>query len=288
MATAVRRHVIVNPHRRRNKAKGRRRKNRARHLSAKQIRYFGTPAQKAGLKRSRSAKRAAAHRKRSVPKKRNRRSVAHRTRRRTNPGDILSLALGNPGGKKRRGMAARKHHKRRAASHRRNPGRRHRRVNRRHYRRNPAPHITDLFTQSIFIIGGAVGSKILTQAVLGANNVGIFGYAGNAAATAVLAMLSHAFVKNPKVRDSIIAGGAVQIVLRVISDYTPFGKYTAQLGMGDYLASNFVTPQRYVDALNSAQVEVPAGWGPGVTAVPAAGMGSLYGGNGSCGGPLYG
>ena len=288
MATAVRRHAIVNPHRRR-KAKARRRKNRARHLSAKQIRFFGTPAQKAALKRSRSAKRAAAHRNRSVPKKRNRRRAAHRTRRRSNPGDILSYAipLGNPG-RKRRSMA--KHAKRRRASakHRRNPARRaHRRHNRRHYRRNP-PQIMGLLSQSIFIIGGAVGSKLLTQAVLGSNNVGVFGYAGNAAATAVLAMLTHAFVKNPRVRDGIIAGGAVQIVLRLITDYTPFGRYTAQLGMGDYIASNSVFPQRYLDALNSGMVDIPQpGWGGYPAVAPAAaGMGSLYGGNGCS--ALYG
>jgi hypothetical protein len=136
----------------------------------------------------------------------------------------------------------------------------------------------DLFTSSVFIIGGAVGSKLLTQAVLGANNTGVFGYAGNAGATAVLATLAHMFIKNRKIRDSIIMGGAVQIVLRLISDYTPYGKFTASLGMGDYLASNFVTPQRYVNALESAQVEIPAGWGAPPIVVQKGGMSGLYDG----------
>ena len=47
------------------------------------------------------------------------------------------------------------------------------------------------------------------------------------------------------------------------SPITPrLGQYTSQLGMGDYLVSNWVNPQRYVDALHSAQVQIPGGWAP--------------------------
>ncbi len=84
--------VVGNPPRRRARAhnRGKRRRN----LSAKQIKFFGTPAQKAALKRSRSAKRSNSARRAT-------RTHARHTRRRArrNIGEILSLTLalmGNP------------------------------------------------------------------------------------------------------------------------------------------------------------------------------------------------
>jgi hypothetical protein len=103
----------------------------------------------------------------------------------------------------------------------------------------------------------------------------------------------------------VLAGTAVQIVLRLINDYTPFGQYIASLGMGDYQMQSFVTPQVLVDPWNSAEVAVPPLWGPAMhqaLAAPASspvgvmpagtpmpsskGTGGLYGGGGS-GGGLY-
>jgi hypothetical protein len=52
-----------------------------------------------------------------------------------------------------------------------------------------------------------------------------------------------------------LAGGIGQVIARAIGDYTQFGQYLDGAGMGDYMASNWVTPQRLPDALNSAVAE---------------------------------
>jgi len=319
MATATRRHSIVNPARRRNRAKARRRNKSRRHMTAKQIKFFGTAAQRAGLKRKRKNSAKKNRRRHHVTAKRhNRRTVARAApkrrvnrarratprakkrrsnRRRSNPGEILSLTLGNPA-RKRRGMArhAKKHNRRRATAsgsrrhnrRRRNPSVRHHRYS---HRRNPAGfNITSLFTEGLGALAGLVGSRLLTQAVLGASNTGFYGYAGNAAATAVLATLAHMLFKTkPAIRDGVVIGGTVGILARAMQDYTPFGTYLAGSGFGDYagggahgvgvyLPWNGVTPQRYVDALNSAQVQIPSGWAPTVSVPAKTGVGALYSG----------
>ena len=54
MATAFRRHSIVNPARRNKARKNRARTNKRRHnMSAKQIKFFGTARQRAALKAKR-------------------------------------------------------------------------------------------------------------------------------------------------------------------------------------------------------------------------------------------
>lgn len=317
MATATRRHSIMNPARRRNRPKARKNKAR-RHLSAKQVKYFGSPQQKAALKRKRRAlarhnrpKHRARTRKNAVARVPAPRKNTHRVhnrkhakakkrnaRRRTNPGEILSLTLGNPA--KRRSMAAHHRKARRNASskagrknrrhHRKNAGRRmnvrHHGV--RHHRRNAgAMNVTNLFTEGLSALVGMAGSRLLTQAVLGASNIGAYGYAGNAAATAVLAGLAHMFFKGkPAVRDGIIIGGAAGILARAMTDYTPFGGYLTQAGfagmpagdysaggsagLGLYMPTNAVVPPRYIGT--SAMVEMPDGWGP--QPVAAAGVGT--------------
>lgn len=161
-------------------------------------------------------------------------------------------------------------------------------------RRNPAGlNVPNLVTDGLFVIGGLVGSRLLTQMVLGANNVGVWGYVGNAAAGAGLAMLAHMMTKNPRVTGGIVTGTAAGIVARLLQDYTPLGTYLTQAGFGDYsgggahgvglyLPSNAVVPQRYVDAANSAQVQIPAGWAPTVvqSSGAAVGMSGLYDGGG--------
>ena len=186
----------------------------------------------------------------------------------------------------------RRHHTRsnRRRHHRRNPGsvsrfnRRHR--HRRNYRRNPGGvgRAVDLGMTALFTIIGAVGSKLGTQMLLGSNNVGLMGYAGNAAVGGVLWFVAEKFVHNKAAANGMIAGTAVQIVIRLINDYTPFGQYVSNLGVGDYQAQAFVTPQVLVDPYNSAQIQIPAGWGTGAPAV-AAGVsglgGSVYDGSGN-------
>ena len=207
-------------------------------------------------------RRAATHR--STRRRRTRKANAgHRRmhRRRTNPGKVVV---------RYRNRATRR---------------------RRHVRRNPGSSgggIVGLFTNALWAIGGAVGTKVITQAVLGASNTGVMGYIGNAVTAFGLSLVVGKFFKNPAAGHAVLTGGVIAIVLRLISDFTPLGSYTSQIGLGDYQVSNWVTPQRYVDALNSAQVEVPAGWGQGPVVVqsnapPAgggAGMGGLYSGGG--------
>jgi len=156
---------------------------------------------------------------------------------------------------------------------------------------NPARRggIGGLATSALFVIVGAVGSRLGTQALLGARNTGFMGYLGNAGAGVALSMLARWLMRTRDASNAILLGTSVGIVLRVIADFTPLGEYAKAAGLGDYQVSNFVTPQRYRDALNSAEVEVPAGWAPrlvapenvGAPAGLSAGSGSnLYGGGG--------
>ena len=166
-------------------------------------------------------------------------------------------------GHRRRMRAAYKPHRQ---PHRR---RRHPNAPRRcHSRHNASKGGGGIFSSVTHIgvsLAAAFGSKILTQVVLGASNTGIAGYFGNGVATAAMAMVAKMF-GYAKYVNSIIAGGAIQIAIRAASDFTPYGTVLAQTGLGDYQVSNWVTPQRYVDPLNSAMVEIPNGWGPGMVA----------------------
>ena len=216
-------------------------------------------------------------------------------RRGSNPGEILGFVLGpaagNPGRKKGGSMAkarrnrgaARKNrsHRRRRHSnpgmkmranthHRRRSTRRRRHSNpgirrNRHYgrRRNPGMmgEIGPTFSNAVFVIVGALGSKLGAQAILGTNNVGLVGYAANAAVGGVGWFIAEKMMKNRVAANGIIAGTLVQIILRVINDYTPFGSYVANLGMGDYQMQSFVTPQILVDPWRNADIQIPAGWG---------------------------
>lgn len=286
MAVTRKVRTVVNP------SRGKRRK-----LTPKQIRFFGTKAQRAALRRSRSRKPAA-----STSHTKKHRRAPRRSSMQNNPGEIVSILLNPPQSKeftqmaktkKRAAPKSRRHNAAHATAKRRthhrmatkaNPAGRRRRT----VRHNPAPRVGGLITNALWIIAGAVGSKLLTQAVLGAKNSGAFGYGGNALATALLGFGTTKMLKNESAGNAVIAGGVVQIVLRALTDFTPFGKYTSQLGLGDYLASNFVVPQRYVDPLNSAMVELPPGWAPRLPApAPAAASAGMSGAGLYGGAALY-
>lgn len=189
-------------------------------------------------------------------------------------------------------MASTRKHHRRAKHNRRRT--KHNRGHRRTSRNPFGGGWSSEIQQALFVIAGAVGSKLGAQMVLGSNNTGVMGYAGNLAVGGALALGTKALLKNGKAAAAIFSGAVVEVILRVISDYTPFGSYVSGLGMGDYFASNWVQPQRYVDALNSAQVQIPAGWAPTTviqSAAPPASMGAGMNGAGdsiySGGGSLY-
>lgn len=287
MAETERHRTVANPGKR----------NRARHMTAKQIRYFGTKAQRARL-RAGGAKRSN--------KKGHQRENAG--------GDIVGYTLANSAGKRGKKMAATKSN--RGRKNKGNKGRhsgysKHAKKNTGHhamthhkpkarYRRNAGTFgtsgIGSIVTNAIFVIAGALGSKLLTQMVLGANNVGVVGYAGNAVVGGLMWFVTEKVMHNKTASAGVIAGTAVQIILRLINDYTPFGQYVSQLGMGDYQAQSFVTPQVLVDPYNSAQIRIPGAWLPPPPPAPASvsassaqagvapaasGVGDLYGGRSS-------
>jgi len=220
---------------------------------------------------------------------------------RRNTGEILAytLASGNPGRKaKRNKMAKRKlkfgskawrakyAHKsrtnRKNTGHRRRSTRRRSNVvhHRRHYRRNTGRRnpgtgtIGEVITTSTFVLVGALGSKLGAQLVLGTNNTGVVGYAGNLAIGGVLWFLADKVMKNKTAASGVIAGTVAQLILRLINDYTPFGSYLASAGMGDYQMQSYVTPQILTDPTNNSNLLIPNGWGAPTPAIaaPAASM----------------
>lgn len=207
------------------------------------------------------------------------------SRAKKNPGEILSFALGNPGRKVGRTMAAKTAKKQGYKKAKSNPGNAaHRsKTTKRTYKRNVggAGQIGSQVTNAIFVILGALGSKLGAQALLGSKNTGLMGYAANAGVGGGLWFVAEKFMKNRAASSGIIAGTIVQILLRAINDYTPFGQYVANLGMGDYQMQSFVTPQVLVDPTNSAEIRIPPGWAPRMIASPASA------GSGMSGGSIY-
>ena len=279
MADTQRRRTLVNPARRK--------------LSAKQIKAgFGGKARQSAAKRKHHRPRTKPavrsntpkrHRKPVAPNpvKRRRHATAKR-RSQHNTGKIVSFSLP----KEFQTVATTKRNKsRRNASHRRRASRKNTGHRRRTHRNPSMGDITGLATTAVFTVAGAVGTQQLTQVVLQANNTGVMGYFGNLVAAFLLSWGVKAFMKNDKAAAAVLSGGFVQIVLRLIADYTPFGQYTQSLGMGDYLAQWYNTPQQLKANVpnwthSAALATSPtfnlqaAGVGMG-----SCGGGSLYGGN---------
>lgn len=225
---------------------------------------------KSGPKRK-PVKQATAHRRRSVPK----------APTRPNLGKILSFSL-----PKESTVAATKTNrsrKNRASSHRRAKSRKNT-GHRRRTKRNPSMgDLTGLATTAVFTIAGAVGTKYVTQMILTTSNTGVMGYFGNLVAAFVLSYGVKMFMKNDRAAAAVLSGGIVQLVLRLINDYTPYGSYVSNLGMGDYTAlgnytsQNFLTPQRLVNGLQSAQLQTYNGTGmSGCNDLYSMGSGGLY------------
>ena len=134
----------------------------------------------------------------------------------------------------------------------------------------------NLIMQAVGVAGGAIGSKMLTQIVLGASNTGFMGYLGNAVATALLGWGAHAVSKSKDLSSSIIVGGATQILIRMMTDLTPFGQAVAGTGLGDYQVANFWMPPRLASPSTATYATdwAPA---PAVAAAAAPGLGSYWG-----------
>ena len=118
------------------------------------------------------------------------------------------------------------------------------------------------------VVGGAVGSKAITQLVLSTSNTGIMGYFGNAVATVALGWGAHMAFRDKLISQMVIAGGIAQIIVRVLTDQTPYGSVLANAGVGDYQTGwNFAWPQRVNPGYPPRTIAVPPGWG-GAAAVP--------------------
>lgn len=134
------------------------------------------------------------------------------------------------------------------------------------------------FLEGLGVLSGLLGSKYVAQMVLSSSNTGIMGYGANLAVGVAGGWAAGSLLKKPKLGQAFLIGAVIEVIIRVLEDYTPFGQYTSGMGVGDYFASNWVTPQRYTDALHSAQVQIPGGWAPSVVVQSnAAPKGSLSG-----------
>ena len=182
---------------------------------------------------------------------------------------------------KRRRKSSNPSHKRAGSAHRRrhsNPPRRHNR------RGNPGMggNIKEWLYGGVGVLGGVIGTRTIPQLVLGSGNSGPIGYAANIATAALLTFAAHFVSKDKVFAASVAAGGVASIISRAIQDFGLLGPYSAQAGLGDYLVSDFLTPQRLTNGLQNANLRIP-GWGtPAPVAVPVnvggAGVGDLYGG----------
>jgi len=272
MADTQRRRTLVNPARRK--------------LTAKQIKAgFGGKRRQAAMKAKHHRPRSTPNARINAPKHRaakplKRRHVAAK-RRMThhNTGKIVSFSL--PKEFQTVATTTRKNKARKNASHHRPRATKRNTGHRRTHRRNPSMgDITGLVTTAVFTVAGAVGTQQLTQVVLQSNNTGVMGYFGNLVAAFLLSWGVKAFMKNDRAAAAVLSGGFVEIVLRLIADYTPFGQYTSNLGMGDYLAQWYNTPQQL-------KANVP-NWTHSAALATSPTFNLQAAGMGACGGNLYG
>jgi hypothetical protein len=242
----------------------------AKRMTLKQKKFFGSKRQRASAKSALSRKRRTTTKKRRVaPRKQNRprtRVAAHRPRRKRNLGEVVYL-LGNPA-KRRKGMAAKRKTVRHRAGTKRNAGRRRNKVTHRRRRQSNPANIMGYAKAGAAVVGGAVGSKAATQLVLGSSNTGLMGYFGNAVATVALGWGAHLAFRDKLISQMVIAGGFAQIIVRILTDQTPYGSVLANAGVGDYQTNwNFASPQRVSPGYPPRSIAVPPGWG-GAAAVP--------------------
>lgn len=273
MATVRKARKLTNPSKR--KRKGRKK------LTAKQVKYFGTPAQKAALRSKRRSAGKKAHRKskrdygtvhgrswsRAAPKSRQPKRVSkrkppkkHKKAKRKNISEIVTFPLAglglNPGGKMAGYKKHKKHkeykaHKKHGGYYKKNnPG------YHVHHRRQHNPGLAGMkgmFGDALSIIGGAVATRYTTQLVLRGNNMGVVGYVGNLVSAFVLGWGSGKVFKSAKIGQMVTLGGITALALRLLQDVTPVGKFVnlslsglgrgGDIGLGIIVPSSFYTPQ---------------------------------------------
>lgn len=146
-------------------------------------------------------------------------------------------------------------------------------------RRNPIAGFAgaDLLKLGLGAAGGAVGTRYLTQVVLGDKNTGAMGYGANIAAAIALAWAAAKFAGR-EVANGVAAGGLAAVILRLWSDKVS-GSSAAALsgflgdlefssdGLGAYINSSFPLPT--VSGGNGNYLSVPAPYSYGPAGAPA-------------------
>lgn len=250
----------------------------AKRMTLKQKLHFGSKRQRASAQAAISRKRKTAKRHNAAPRtrpvSRKRTQVASdrpRTQKR-NMGEVVYLLGANPAKRRKSNMAKTKT-QRRAGSRKQNPARLAHKtpvVVRRH-RRSKNPGSVDIMGYAKLgasVVGGAVGSKAITQAVLSSSNTGMVGYFGNLVATIALGWGAHVAFRDKIIAQGVVGGGLAQIIVRALSDNTPYGSMLSNSGVGDYQANwNFVWPQRVQPGYPPRYIAAP-GTGGGAPSMP--------------------
>lgn len=266
MAAVVKVRRRVNPHR----AGGRRKKrNPKRHkMTPRQIKFFGTKAQKAGLKRRNKARRHAStgkhKRRRTINPVHRRASTRKHRRRTTNPALLITLGAVNP--RKRRKVVARKRHAKKSnPTHRRRrsrnatrvvvtaPRRRNRRIVR-HIRRGGRRRNPQLFGASVSttqmvqaVAGGLVGvaaakfiPTVLPSQLVSSN---LMRTVTTGASAVAVGMLAQKFVKGA-FGQAVLFGGLMQTGSVALNAFLPsVASMIGVSGMGELVDARFSIPE---------------------------------------------
>jgi hypothetical protein len=106
---------------------------------------------------------------------------------------------------------------------------------------------------------GAVGSKMLSQAVLGSNNAGYTGALGQAAASVALAWAANKAGLGKDVATGVLVGGLSGAALNLVNLYMGMGP-SPQSGLGDPLGAallgDFVPGSWNTPSLSAAPVQI--------------------------------
>ena len=296
MATTIQVKKLANPHRRRVKMRSKRRnsaRRTRRKMSVKQIRIFGTKAQKAALKRRRhkNPRVSANRRKRRKssnpapliltlgainPKRNKKRSnpvakTKTNRRRRRNPVARRRNRKSNP----RRVVVKNVHHYHTRRRKRRNPrvvvvSRANRRHHRRHHRRNPIS--TTMFGQPLFgknsleLVGGGllglVAAKFIPTlfpaSLTGSISGTSIGRVVISGVSAVLAGWGGSKI-SPQLGQGMLFGGMIQTASVALNAFLPsvYGQLNPQLG--DLMPGAFSVPQNPLRLPPPPPAALPAG-----------------------------
>ena len=120
--------------------------------------------------------------------------------------------------------------------------------------------------------GGAIGTRYLTQAVLGDSNTGIMGYGANLAAAIGLAYAAAKFA-GADIAKGVAAGGISALIMRLWSEKVAgtspaaLSGYLGDLefssdGLGAYISSGFPVPTVSATNGNYLAVGGAGSWGP--------------------------